>query len=114
MKYRIFETEAEAAEASQAVYAALLRERAALYDGLLERWNGVIVPVDVTGWPDASLTGDKFPVYGHRASDHKLVKQEGHTTSWAIPQQIVDGRWVFPSPADEGVEAEPDWWPKLE
>jgi hypothetical protein len=25
--------------------------------------------------------------------------------------QISDGRWVFPSPDDEGVEAAPDWWP---
>ena len=114
MKYRIFDTEAEAAETSQAAYAALVRERAALYEGLLEKWNGSIVPVDVTGWPDSSLTGDKFPVYGHRASDHKLMKQEGHTTSWAVPRQITDGRWVFPSPDDTGVESEPGWWPEVE
>ena len=30
------------------------------------------------------------------------------TVRWAIPQQIADGRWVFPSPDDTGVEiAEP-------
>ena len=33
------------------------------------------------------------------------------TERWAIPQQIVDGRWVFQSPDDTGVEASPDWWP---
>lgn len=33
------------------------------------------------------------------------------TTRWAVPQQIVDGRWVFPSPDDEGVEADEGWWP---
>ena len=114
MKYRIFETEAEAAEASQAVYAALVRERAALYDNLMEKWNGSIVLVDVMEWADSSLTGNKFPIYGHRASDNQTVKQEGHTTSWATPQQIVDGRWVFQSPDDTGVEAEPDWWPAVE
>jgi len=32
------------------------------------------------------------------------------TLRWAIPQQIVDGRWVFPSPDDEGVESEASWW----
>jgi hypothetical protein len=32
------------------------------------------------------------------------------TERWAIPQQIVDGRWVIPSPDDTGVEPEPDWW----
>ena len=34
------------------------------------------------------------------------------TTSWATPQQITDGRWVFPSPDETGVEAEESWWPK--
>ena len=36
------------------------------------------------------------------------------TVRWAVPSQIVDGRWVFPSPDDEGVEAEDDWWPVSE
>jgi hypothetical protein len=33
------------------------------------------------------------------------------TERWAIPQQIADGRWVFQSPDDEGVEPGADWWP---
>jgi hypothetical protein len=33
------------------------------------------------------------------------------TTRWAVPQQIVDGRWVFLSPNDEGEESDPSWWP---
>jgi hypothetical protein len=32
------------------------------------------------------------------------------TVRWAIPQQITDGRWVFPSPDNTGVEAGPEWW----
>jgi hypothetical protein len=36
------------------------------------------------------------------------------TERWAIPQQIVDGRWVFPSPDETGVEAGPGWWPQDE
>ena len=36
------------------------------------------------------------------------------TVRWAVPRQIVDGRWVFPSPDDEGVEASDDWWPLSE
>ena len=35
------------------------------------------------------------------------------TTRWAAPQQIADGRWVFESPNDDGVEAESDWWPDI-
>ena len=36
---------------------------------------------------------------------------DAQTTRWAIPQQIADGRWVFPSPDDTGTEASADWWP---
>jgi hypothetical protein len=35
------------------------------------------------------------------------------TERWAIPQQIVDGRWVFLSPDDVGVEADDAWWPTV-
>jgi hypothetical protein len=34
------------------------------------------------------------------------------TERWAIPQQIADGRWVFPSHDDAGVDSESDWWPQ--
>jgi len=33
------------------------------------------------------------------------------TLRWAIPQQIQDGRWVFSSHNDDGVESEASWWP---
>jgi len=33
------------------------------------------------------------------------------TERWAIPRQIVDGRWIIPSPDDQGVEASDDWVP---
>lgn len=36
------------------------------------------------------------------------------TERWAIPQQITDGRWVIPSPDDEGEEAGEDWFPTSE
>lgn len=110
MKYFVFATEAEAIAASQEIYAGLVRERAALFNGLLEKWNGGIVPVDVTDWPDTSLTGDKFPIYGYRASDNKMMKESGHTIAWAVPRQIQNGSWVFPSPNDEGVDPSDDWW----
>ena len=32
------------------------------------------------------------------------------TLRWAVPQQITDGRWVFPSHDDEGIESEASWW----
>lgn len=39
------------------------------------------------------------------------VVPDALTTRWAVPQQIEDGRWVFPSPDSEGVDAEEGWWP---
>ena len=32
------------------------------------------------------------------------------TERWAVVQQIPDGRWVFASPDDDGVEAGADWF----
>jgi hypothetical protein len=32
------------------------------------------------------------------------------TLRWAIPRQILDGRWVIPSPDDSGIEGEIGWW----
>lgn len=38
------------------------------------------------------------------------IMSEALTVQWADVQQIKDGRWVFVSPDDEGVEAEEDWF----
>jgi hypothetical protein len=42
------------------------------------------------------------------------VVPDALTTRWASPQQIADGRWVFASPDDTGIEAQADWWPANE
>ena len=79
MKYRVFDTEAEAIAAEAQVAAAI---------------GCIKVGVNAkTGQP---------------APDAQA------TTRWAIPQQIADGRWVFPSPDNTGVEADPSWWPVTE
>ena len=75
MKYRIFNTEAEAIAAEAQVAADI---------------GCIKVGVNAkTGQP---------------APDAQVTER------WAIPQQITDGRWAFPSPDDTGVEPEPDWW----
>ena len=79
MKYRIFDTEAEALAAEAEVAATI---------------GCIKVGVNAkTGQPEPD----------------KQV-----TERWAIPQQIQDGRWVFASPDDEGVEAGENWWPQVE
>jgi hypothetical protein len=76
MKYRVFDTEAEAVAAEALVAAEI---------------GCVKVGINAkTGLPAPTAQV---------------------TERWAVPVQIADGRWVFPSPDDEGVEADPGWWP---
>ena len=75
MKYRIFNTEAEAVAAEAQIALSI---------------GCVKIGINAaTGQPD------------HNAQA---------TERWAIPQQIADGRWVFPSPDDEGVIQDPSWF----
>lgn len=76
MKYRVFETEAEASAAEAQVAAD-------------------------TGCPNV----------GVNAATGLPDPNAQVTQRWAIPQQITDGRWVFPSPDDVGADAGADWWP---
>ena len=79
MKYRVFNTEAEAIAAEAQVAAAI---------------GCIKVGVNAkTGLP---------------------APEAQATTRWAIPQQIADGRWVFPSPDDTGVVPGDDWWPQID
>ena len=78
MKYRVFDTAAEAIAAEAQVAAAI-----------------------------------GCPKVGVNAKTGLPALQAQVTERWAIPQQIVDGRWVIPSPDDTGVEPEPDWWPAV-
>lgn len=47
---------------------------------------------------------------GTNAASGLLDPTAQMTERWAIVQQIADGRWVFVSPDDEGVEPGPDWF----
>lgn len=78
MKYRVFNTEAEAITAEAQISTAMGYSK-----------PGV-----------SAATGEVVP--------------NVLTVRWAVPQQINDGRWVFPSPDDEGIAAEEGWWPRSE
>ena len=78
MKYRIFNTEAEAIAAEAAISASM----------------GYAKP-------------------GVNAATGEVVS-DVLTVRWAIPQQIQDGRWVFPSPDDDGVDYDETWFPSPE
>jgi hypothetical protein len=79
MKYRVFNTEAEAIAAEAQVAADI---------GCIKVSTNA-----ATGLPDPTAQ---------------------MTERWAIPVQITDGRWVFPSPDDEGEVPGADWWPQAE
>ena len=79
MKYRVFNTEAEAIAAEAQVAAAI---------GCIK--------------------------IGINAKTGLPAPEAQATTRWAIPQQIADGRWVFPSPDDTGVVPGDDWWPQID
>jgi len=54
------------------------------------------------------------PIIGVNAKTGAPAPDRQVITGWAIPQQIQDGRWVFPSPDDNGVEPSDDWFPVQE
>lgn len=111
MKYRVFNTKQEAIEAQNEIYRDFVYNRANSNNGYLDDWKGTpIKSVLIENINKEDLTGDRFPLYGQRASDLLWIFESGHTTAWALPQQIKDGRWVFVSPNDEGIEAEEDWF----
>jgi hypothetical protein len=111
MKYRVFQARPAAENAARKIYADAIRARAGELDDMIDDWNNGRAKTSVTNLPDAQIDGDRFPLYGKNAATSEWEIEQGHTKAWAIPVQISDGRWVFPSPDDEGDEAAPDWWP---
>jgi len=110
MKYRTFQSKQQAENASKRVYANAIRQRGVEFNGLLEDWEDQRRKIAIDNIPDELITGNRFKLYGKNAATLEWNTEEGHTTAWAIPVQITDGRWVFPSPDDEGEEAQPNWW----
>lgn len=79
MIYYIFNTEQEAVTAEQQII------------NNVRQWV-------VANVPDA-LSEDGTKLRGRNAATGQLV--DVFTIRWAIPQQINDGRWVFPKPTTE-------------
>lgn len=49
---------------------------------------------------------------GFARPDGNETEDNNVTSRWAIPQQIADGRWAFPSPDEQGVEYDLEWFPE--
>ena len=79
MIYYIFNTEQEALAAEQQIVDNV------------RQWVAANVP-------DA-LSEDGLKLRGRNAKTGEFT--DAYTTRWAVPQQIVDGRWVFTKPTAE-------------
>ena len=79
MIYYIFNTEQEALAAEQQIVDNV------------RQWV-------VANVPDA-LSEDGLKLRGRNAKTGEFT--DAYTTRWAVPQQIVDGRWVFTKPTAE-------------
>jgi hypothetical protein len=79
MIYYVFDTEEAAATAEQQIVANV------------RQWVAANVP-------DA-LSEDGLKLRGRNAKTGEFT--DAYTTRWAVPQQIVDGRWVFVKPTQE-------------
>lgn len=112
-KYRVFQEKAAAENAARKLYGEAVRVRADEMQGFLDDWNNGRAKTDVKNLPAEQLgDGDRFPLYGRNAASNALEKEQGHTKAWAIPMQTQNGLWVFPSPDEQGVEYDLEWFPE--
>jgi len=78
MIYYIFNTEQEALAAEQQIVDNVRQVEANVPDALSE---------------------DGLKLRGRNAKTGEFT--DAYTTRWAVPQQILDGRWVFAKPTEE-------------
>ena len=99
--YLVFETQAAAATALEAIYSNMVE--AIDSPDLLDVATGQVVPKDDLS-PDEAVqvnSGDRhFPIFGVNAATGIKDAAQGYTTAWAVAQQTVQGEWVFPKPDD--------------
>lgn len=104
-EYLVFETEAEAKIALEIIYANMV---GAIYSSDLENvaTGEVVEKDDLT--PDEAVkidaTNRHYPVFGVNAATGTKDNKEGYTTAWAVAQETIDGKWVFPKPTNELME----------
>ena len=122
--YLVFDIETEAATALEAIYSNMVE--AIDSPDLLDVATGQVVPKDDLS-PDQAVqvnSGDRhFPIFGVNAATGIKDAAQGYTTAWAVAQQTVQGKWVFPKPDDAlmtgviGYTVEPydpAWFPEVE
>lgn len=119
--YCVFATEAEAETGLQTIYANMVA--AIPSPDLLDVTTDQVIPQDdLTEGERAEYQADnrRFPIFGVNAGSQAKNTKDGYTTAWAVAQETVDGKWVFPKPDTSlmvgvtGYTVEPydsDWFP---
>ncbi len=51
-----------------------------------------------------------YPKVGVNAATGQPSPSAQTTDYWATPEQILDGRWVLPSPDGTGTASQIEWW----
>ena len=122
--YLVFDAEADAVTALESIYANMVKEIDS--PDLLDVATGQVVPKDDIS-PDQAVqinAGDRhFPVFGVNAATGAKDEDQGYTTAWAVAQETLEGKWVFPKPNDELLDGvvgytvepyDPAWFPQAD
>lgn len=101
MEYLVFDTETAAQTAAEAIYSNMVEEIDS--PDLLDIATGQVVLKDDIS-PDQAVMVDAddrhFPIFGKNAATGVKDEAHGYTVAWAVPQQTVQGQWVFAKPDD--------------
>lgn len=95
----MFETQAEAETGLQTIYANMVA--AIPSPDLLDVTTAQVIPQDdLTEEERAQYQSDnrRFPIFGVNAGSQVKNTRDGYTTAWAVVQETMDGKWVFPKP----------------
>lgn len=99
--YLIFDTQAAANTALETIYANMV---AAIQspDLLNVETQEVVVKDDLTPAEMVQTDADTrhYPIFGTNAATGVKNVETGYTTAWAVAQETIDSKWVFPKPDD--------------
>jgi hypothetical protein len=99
--YLVFDTQAAASTALETIYANMVAAIPST-DLLNVDTQEVVVKDDLTPAEMVGVGADArhYPIFGVNAATSELEVMEGYTTAWAVAQETVGGKWVFPKPSD--------------
>jgi hypothetical protein len=97
--FLVFDTESAANAALETIYANMVDSINS--PDLLNIATGEVVDKEKLT-PDAAVQVDaekrNFPVFGVNAETRVKDLLQGYTTAWAVAQETLQGKWVFPPP----------------